>query len=104
VKSFQHAVGITVDGKCVERCQKAIQKALGLDDPALPPGAPPVTHSTVLKLQQDLRSLGFPVPLDGKNGPLLVKAVQDFQHAYGLKPDGKCDQRCQLELAQQLSK
>lgn len=42
----------------------------------------------VAKLQHDLNSLGARLSTDGNFGPKTEQAVKDFQHAYGLDPDG----------------
>jgi peptidoglycan hydrolase-like protein with peptidoglycan-binding domain len=104
VKTFQRDVGIPADGECGARCRSSLNRALGLDDPALPAGAAPTTPKTVVQLQTDLKHLGFYTgPLDGKaGGPLLDAAVKDFQHGAGIAADGKCGARCQHELVKAL--
>jgi len=105
IKKFQLDVGIPADGDCDVKCQSALNKALGLDDPALPPGAAPTTPKTVLQLQSDLRNLGFFTgALDGKPGPSLTAAIKQFQHDAGIPADGKCGARCQHELVKALSR
>lgn len=42
----------------------------------------------VLKLQQNLKSLGYDITPDGVFGPLTEKKVMDFQYKHGLKMDG----------------
>jgi peptidoglycan hydrolase-like protein with peptidoglycan-binding domain len=44
---------------------------------------------SVRVLQRRLTGLGFaPGPIDGRYGPLTTQAVERFQSAYGLSPDG----------------
>ena len=87
------------------RCQSALNRALGLDDPALPAGAAPTTPKTVIQLQSDLKSLGvYNGPLDGKGGPSLTEAIKQFQYSAGIPADGKCGARCQHELVKALSR
>jgi len=104
VKTFEYGVGLPADGKCDERCVAAIKKALGLDDPALPPDAAPVSSPTLTQLQADLRKLGFyRGSLDGKSEPRLDEAVKTFEHSVGLPADGKCTERCQLAIVKALT-
>jgi peptidoglycan hydrolase-like protein with peptidoglycan-binding domain len=87
------------------KCQSALKKALGLDDPALPAGAVPTTPKTVTQLQSDPRKLGFySGPPDGRYGAERKAAVAKFQHDAGIPADGKCGERCQLEIVKALTR
>jgi N-acetylmuramoyl-L-alanine amidase len=45
---------------------------------------------TVRELQQRLNASGFPLPSDGRFGPVTETAVRAFQRARGLRVDGIC--------------
>ena len=105
MKKFQRDVVIPADCECDAKCQSALNRALGLDDPALPAGAAPTTPKTVAQLQSDLKNLGlYNGPLDGKASPGLDAAVKDFQHNAGIPADGKCGVRCQRALVEALTR
>ncbi|MGZ5393879.1 MAG: peptidoglycan-binding domain-containing protein [Mycobacterium sp.] len=105
VKDFQQSVGIKVDGKCLDICQRALKKALALDDPKGPPGAAPSSPSTVSELQRVLKNLGFYTgPIDGRGDEKVTDAVKSFQSDAGIPADGKCGKRCQLALVQAITK
>jgi surface antigen len=55
--------------------------------------APPVSHDTVLQVQQRLHDLGFYVRdnIDGNWGPHTAQAVKNFQRSKRLKPTGALD-------------
>jgi hypothetical protein len=56
---------------------------------AMPGMIEPGAHGeAVADLQRSLTALGHPVPADGAFGPATRAAVQGFQHASGLAPDG----------------
>jgi peptidoglycan hydrolase-like protein with peptidoglycan-binding domain len=61
-----------------------------LGDRVLKAGA---TGADVRELQQDLRSEGFKVKLDGQFGTATLRAVKRFQRASRLKPTGVVDRR-----------
>jgi peptidoglycan hydrolase-like protein with peptidoglycan-binding domain len=105
IKTFQHDVGIPADGKCDAPCLAALKRALGLDDPARPPGAAPTSPSTVMKLQSDLSKLGlYAGPVDGRVDPRTIAAIKTFQHQAGLPADGKCALPCQLAIVNALTR
>lgn len=105
VKTFQRRVGLHIDGDCDQRCRAALNKALGLDDPKLPPGAAPKAPRTVKELQRDLKKLGFySGPLDGRNDAGLKGAVKRFQLDAGIAANGKCGARCQFAIVKALTR
>jgi peptidoglycan hydrolase-like protein with peptidoglycan-binding domain len=105
VKDFQRNVGIKVDGRCLDICQKALKKMLALYDPAVPAGAEPASRSTVSQLQSDLKKLGFYTgPVDGRNDERVTDAIKQFQQNAGIKVDGNCGKSCQLALVKALTK
>ncbi len=105
IKDFQYSVGIKVDGNWGVACKNALKKLMALDDPALPPGKPPVSAPTVTQLQSDLRKLGFyNGPLDGRNAETLTDAIKQFQRDARIPSDGRCEQRCQRAIVKALTK
>jgi peptidoglycan hydrolase-like protein with peptidoglycan-binding domain len=105
ISDFQQSVGIKVDGKCLDVCQKALKKAVALDDPKGPPGAAPSSPPTMSELQRDLKKLGFYTgPIDGRVDQQVTDAVKSFQSDAGIPADGKCVKRCQLAFVRALTK
>ena len=103
IKDFQRNVGISSDGRCETRCNRALNQALELDDPSVADGSPPRSPASVKELQEDLRKLGFyNGALDGRTSPTLRLAITDFQRNAGLKADGTCERACQLAIVRAL--
>lgn len=101
IQDFQQSVGIKVDGRCLDICQKALKKLLALNDPSSPT---PASQKSVTQLQIDLKKLGFyNGPVDGRNDDAVTDAIKKFQRDAGIPADGDCSQRCKLALVKALT-
>lgn len=91
VQEFQAASDLRVDGIA----GPATQAALATPTPTVYPGAgdqQPVGSATVRKVQRQLATLGIPPgPIDGRDGPVTVHAIERFQGAHDLRVEGIVD-------------
>jgi len=115
VIAFQHAHGLSPDGKPGPLTQAALAPYLTAGPAPVPAAAVPVTYVsptppasspapivlTAKQLQQALNNAGASPPLvtDGIAGAKTTAAVVAFQRSHGLSPDGKPGPLTQAALA-----
>ena len=90
--SFQDAYGLPVTGECDEQTWSwLIEASWSLGDRLLFLRSPNIRGDDVAELQSLLNRMGFDCGrVDGIFGPLLVRAISDFQTNLGLEPNGIC--------------
>lgn len=90
--AFQDSYGLPVTGECDEQTWSAlIEASWSLGDRLLFLRSPNVRGDDVAELQSLLNRMGFDCGrVDGVFGPLLVRAISDFQTNLGLEPNGIC--------------
>mgnify|MGYP001945433065 CR=1 FL=1 len=88
VKNFQSYYGLAVNGIADSVTLKKIDSILAS------PLQNGKRHKDTVKLKEDLRLLGFPVPGNGTNyyGKETEKRVREFQEAHGLAVNGIADE------------
>ncbi len=90
VSGFQQQRGLIVDGIVGEDSwRELVEASWRLGDRVLYLRAPNLRGDDVRELQDRLATMGFdPWRTDGMFGPRTADAVREFQHNYGLNPDG----------------
>ncbi len=90
--AFQDSFGLAATGECDDITWSAlIETSWSLGDRLLFLRSPNIRGEDVAELQSLLNRLGFDCGrVDGIFGPLLVRAISDFQSNMGLEPNGIC--------------
>ena len=90
--AFQDSHGLRATGECDDQTWSAlIEASWTLGERLLFLRSPNIRGDDVAELQSSLNRLGFDCGrVDGIFGPLLVKAITDFQVNMGLEPSGFC--------------
>lgn len=90
--AFQDSYGLRATGECDDQTWSAlIETSWSLGERLLFLRSPNIRGDDVAELQSSLNRLGFDCGrVDGIFGPLLVKAISDFQTNMGLEPNGIC--------------
>ena len=102
VKAFQKKNGLTADGLAGKKTFDTLFSSSAIANGSSSSSSsgssssstgyetlrPGMTGADVKKMQQELRSLGYPLSADGSYGNETVEAVEEFQRINGLSADG----------------